>query len=188
MSQDAQPKPEEETEETPQVYTVQKDLSGWRFSRRDFLATASAAAAAALAGATTGCAPATPAPAATPQPTLSPAEKARACESIVAHKEAIMALTTSPDGKLLASASDKTIKLWALPEGGFVSCLMDLTVNTSDVKGITYKVGTTEYTLPCGAPIPPGAVCVCNCVAGKVPACSCVGDVSGGGSHYWHPD
>ncbi|MBN2304064.1 MAG: hypothetical protein JXQ72_06295 [Anaerolineae bacterium] len=46
------------------------------------------------------------------------------------------------------------------------------------------------YTLPCGAPIPPGAVCVCNCVT--VPAgcschtyrpCSCAG-----ASHYWYPN
>ena len=31
--------------EEPQVYAVQKDLTGWRFSRRDFLAAAGAAAA-----------------------------------------------------------------------------------------------------------------------------------------------
>ncbi len=306
-------------EEVPQVYTVQKDLTGWQFSRRDFLATAGTAAAAAVAGAAAGCTPATPmptptatprptaTPTATPQPTLSPEEKAKACKDVIAHnnivsdlvaspdgkllissgdwtiklwslpegallktleggvdalavspdgkllasackdktiklwslpegallktleghghyvstlavspdgkllasgswdwtiklwslpegallktlkghKDLVSALAVSPDGKLLASASkDQTIKLWSLPEGEFVSCLMDLTVNKSDVKGSTYKVGTTEYTLPCGAPIPPGAVCVCNCVAAKAPTCSCVGDIT----HYWHPN
>jgi len=29
------------------------------------------------------------------------------------------------------------------------------------------------FHLPCGAPIPEGAICVCNCV--EVPSCSCVG-------------
>ena len=65
----------------------------------------------------------------------------------------------------------------------------------------TYKdeYGTVyNYTLPCGAAIPPGATCVCDCVS--VPAaCSCDGyqpictcdtvctcDTQGG--HYWYPN
>ena len=46
-------------EEKPRVFAVQRDLNGWRFSRRDFLAAASAAAAAVVAGKTAGCTPAT---------------------------------------------------------------------------------------------------------------------------------
>lgn len=53
------------------------------------------------------------------------------------------------------------------------------------------------YTLACGSPLPPGAVCVCNCVT--VPAaCSCDGYVSScscdtacscvGAGHYWYPN
>ncbi|HSJ57512.1 MAG TPA: hypothetical protein VLC95_10045, partial [Anaerolineae bacterium] len=42
-------------EEEPQVYTVKKDLSGWQFNRRHFLAAAGAGAAAAAAGALAGC-------------------------------------------------------------------------------------------------------------------------------------
>jgi hypothetical protein len=43
--------PEPTAEETPQVYTVKKDVSGWRFNRRAFLSAAGAtAAAAAMAG------------------------------------------------------------------------------------------------------------------------------------------
>ena len=66
---------------------------------------------------------------------------------------------------------------------------MDLAANTSDVQGVTYeeKTATGEtrtFTLPCGSPIPAGAVCVCNCVAGGyVP--------SGGGGGvltYWYPN
>jgi hypothetical protein len=48
--QDATP-----TEETPQVYTVEKDLVGWRFDRRAFLAAAGAATAAAVVGTVAGC-------------------------------------------------------------------------------------------------------------------------------------
>ena len=49
---------------------------------------------------------------------------------------------------------------------------MDLAANKKDVEGVQYK-GTDAYgrsvtfTLPCGAPIPPGAVCICNCVPGS---------------------
>lgn len=62
--------------------------------------------------------------------------------------------------------------------------------------GINYTINGQTYTLPCGSPIPPGAVCVCNCVT--VPAlpgctcdqvctcdtvCTCVGQ-----THYWYPN
>lgn len=51
--------------EEPEVYAVQKDLTGWKFSRRDFLAAASVATAAAVTGAAAGCGPG-PEEAATP--------------------------------------------------------------------------------------------------------------------------
>ena len=94
-------------------------------------------------------------------------------------------MAISPDSKLLVSGSfDGTIKLWSLPEGTLVTCLVDLAVNTADVQGVTYEAKTATgetrtFTLPCGSPIPAGAVCVCNCVGGGVaPACSCVGHSS----------
>lgn len=175
-------------EEKPRVYAVQKDLTGWRFSRRDFLAAAGAAAAAvAVAGVTAGCGTATPEPVATPQPTLSPKEKAEACADVKAHKSTVPALAMSPDGALLASAGlDGTIKLWSLPEGEFVSCLMDPAANKLSVEGVTYRLESAsgellEYTLPCGSPIPAGAVCVCNCVAGGYVR------PSAPSTHYWYP-
>jgi hypothetical protein len=67
---------------------------------------------------------------------------------------------------------------------------MDLEANRADVEGVTYELqtasgGTVRYTLPYGARIPSGAVCVCNYVAGYQPECSCVGHVS---LHYWYPN
>jgi hypothetical protein len=46
---------QEEAEEEPQVFAVKKDLTGWRFSRRDFLVATGGAVAAAVAGAAAGC-------------------------------------------------------------------------------------------------------------------------------------
>lgn len=52
------------------------------------------------------------------------------------------------------------------------------------------------YTLPCGSPIPAGAVCTCNCVtAPPIESCSCdtvctCDTVCScvGASHYWYPN
>jgi hypothetical protein len=68
--------------------------------------------------------------------------------------------------------------------------------------GQTGVVGQVEFetdgrtdTLPCGSPLPPGAVCTCNCVT--TPTCSCVGDTGCGCvgdascaavTHYWYPN
>lgn len=66
---------------------------------------------------------------------------------------------------------------------------------------ITTTVGgqTVTWTLPCGSPIPPGAVCTCNCVSVPAPCscvsynpCSCVGNTGSGCkpgySCYWYPN
>jgi hypothetical protein len=46
-----EPRPEEGTEEEPQVYSVNKGLTGWKFGRREFLAATATAAAAVTAAA-----------------------------------------------------------------------------------------------------------------------------------------
>ncbi len=88
------------------------------------------------------------------------------------HKNSVAALAISPDGALLASAgSDQTIKLWNLPEGESRSCVVDWDATPPAATGVTYEYRNeygqvVTYTLPCGSPIPPGAVCTCNCVPG----------------------
>jgi WD40 repeat protein len=110
------------------------------------------------------------------------------------HTTPVQSLVVRPDGALMASGDrEGCVRLWSLPQGEFASCLVDLAANDSDVEGVTYNVQTAsgqtvEYTQPCGAPIPPGATCVCNCVAGGYGSqCTCVGDTAPSGGHYWYP-
>ncbi len=107
-------------------------------------------------------------------------------ETIVGHSRLVSSLAISPDGRLLASASDdRTIQLRSLPDGKQVPlCLVDLAASPSTARGIQYNSGGGSYTAPCGSPIPAGAVCTCNCVQGS--GCSCVSDTSS--DHYWHPN
>lgn len=116
----------------------------------------------------------------------------------------INALEFTPDNRLLACATGNgAVVLWDLGKRKVHGMLFDPAANASDVKGLTYTARdaltgqTVTYTMPCGAPIPAGAVCVCNCVPGA--GCSCVSFTPsrGGGGyrtctcvpvHYWHPN
>ncbi len=59
-------------------------------------------------------------------------------------------------------------------------------------EGSSIEVEGKTWTMPCGSPIPPGAVCVCNCVTVPVspPPCGCDGHCSCDrvSSHYWYPN
>jgi len=50
-NENQEPKQEQRAEEEPQIYSVEKELTGWNFSRREFLAAAATAAAAVTAAA-----------------------------------------------------------------------------------------------------------------------------------------
>ncbi|MDQ5838360.1 MAG: hypothetical protein M3379_16405, partial [Acidobacteriota bacterium] len=93
--------------------------------------------------------------------------------TLTGHTAPISCLVITRDGKLLVSADQNgTIIVWDLDPPGFRSFLFDPAVNRPEVKGIRYtaynRTTGQSYTatLPCGAPIPPGAVCTCNCVPG----------------------
>ena len=70
---------------------------------------------------------------------------------------------------MLASGSyDCTIRLWSLPDCETVWCLYDPDIIRSGTDAIEYRKMDGELiTLPCGTPIPAGAVCICNCVEGS---------------------
>ena len=175
----------------PEVYAVSIEDGRPKLDRRDFIEITGAAAAAV---AVSGCAPYKPAkpgdaagrngkhpsPSDQKPPPTSPSFPAGA------------KLTKPPaqDGKPGTPKPGKPRKGYAAP----------------GTTGTNYTVNGIHYTMPCGSPTPPGAVCTCNCVS--VPAstpynytvcscnkvctcdtvCSCVGHVSTSSSHYWYPN
>jgi WD40 repeat protein len=84
----------------------------------------------------------------------------------------------------LAVASGQSIRLYGLPGGARLPvCFMDLAASSPAASGIQYTGKGASYTVPCGCPLPPGAVCTCNCAPGNCPCvsdtgCDCVSDVS----------
>jgi WD40 repeat protein len=89
--------------------------------------------------------------------------------------QSIASIVLSPDERWLAAGDVAgTVLIWGVEREQFERALFDPDANTADVKGLSYNVYdkitgiTTTFTLPCGSPIPPGAVCTCNCVPGTV--------------------
>ena len=120
--------------------------------------------------------------------------------TIAGHQRGKVHVALSPDGTRIASAGpDRRILLWD-PAGdgrGVETCFFDPESALPSEEANTYRVtaadGTTRtYTLPCGSPLPSGAVCTCNCVPGrhsvakpptKVPVKVPSGNSPGGGSY-----
>lgn len=79
-----------------------------------------------------------------------------------------------PDGKLLATGDAQgSIAFYETdtfdPNPAY--CLFDPEATSEESEANVYRVTdsfgiTRTYTLPCGAPIPPGAICTCDCVPG----------------------
>ncbi len=110
-------------------------------------------------------------------------------------------IAMAKDGTKAAVSVSKAILFISLPDLEIISCPIDLKVVKDDVNGVEVSVKDPdtgkkiEYTLPCGAAIPEGGVCTCNCVAGRG-GCACDshgksngnGRSNGGARHYWHPN
>lgn len=87
----------------------------------------------------------------------------------------VLTMAMSADGKWLATGDNTgAILLWDLEQRKLHTYLFDPAANDAGTKGLSYNVydkitgQTITYTLPCGSPIPPGAICTCNCVPGAL--------------------
>jgi WD40 repeat protein len=152
-------------------------------------------------------------------------------------QETTCAMDIAANGQILAAGTHQgRIYLWRMPEGELLGCLFDPALLDQGTSMARYRqMGNRTHIQPCHEPLPPGATCVCDCVAANrtsyfttqqictcdtiaVPAgyagpgvcicntilvgtstrpasaaprpagCSCVGNVSRGGSHYWRPN
>lgn len=92
--------------------------------------------------------------------------------------EKITACGFSPDGNCVAAGlKNGSLLVWFYPGMTVGRCLMDETVTKEKTaaseyriegenEAVSYRLEGRTYTRPCGSPIPAGATCVCNCVAG----------------------
>ncbi len=110
-------------------------------------------------------------------------------------------LAIARDGSKAAVSLSNTILFLSLPDLEIIGCPIDLSEVKDNVSGIEVSVKdpvtgkNIQYTMPCGAAIPEGAVCTCNCVSGRSGcACNSHGKSNGNGrsngnsGHYWHPN
>jgi len=95
-------------------------------------------------------------------------------QQLAANEGPALASAVDAQNRYLAIASGKSIRLYALPACARTPvCFMDLAASAPSATGIRYVWGGVGYTVGCGASIPSGAVCTCDCVPGD---CSCVSD------------
>lgn len=108
-------------------------------------------------------------------------------------------IAVAGNGTKFAVNYSKAILFISLPDLKLIGCPLDIKEmkdNKSGVEVTGKDVLTGEevhYTLPCGAAIPDGAVCTCNCVAGRggcAVNCSCNSHRSSGysSSTYYYPN
>jgi hypothetical protein len=93
------------------------------------------------------------------------------------------------NGKILYINNEiKIFEFTDLKEDIFLSnCLYDKAELEDEIQGIRYTVGSETRTLPCGSPIPAGAVCTCNCITVGSPRTYYYGSYSYYVT-YWYPN
>jgi WD40 repeat protein len=90
------------------------------------------------------------------------------------HRARVTALAIGTDNTLAVSGDeDGVVIVWNLRDRKAVSFLFDPAASdrgsgASSINGIDSEGRTITFTLPCGSPIPAGAVCTCNCVPGAL--------------------
>jgi WD40 repeat protein len=103
-------------------------------------------------------------------------------QEMEANEGPCLSAAMDPQNSYLAVASGKSIRLYALPSGTRVTvCFMDIAASSPVSNCAQYFTGGVVYTVACGAPIPAGIACTCDCVPGNCPCvydtgCSCVSD------------
>ena len=134
---------DEHAEQEPEVYAVEIDSDKVRLSRRDFVELAAASTATVLV--VTGCETAKPAASrSSPSPSSPSPSSPSPSPPSHAHGHA----STSPSPKKPPGRLGKV-------QPGH--------------RGAEYTLDRKSYVLRCGDPIPPGAVCTCNCVSVPLP-------------------
>jgi len=91
--------------------------------------------------------------------------------TLTGHASQGLEVAVSTDGRWLAAGDvNGVVVVWDLQSLAFRGFLFNPAANTGS--GLSFAGTDTvtgrviTFTLPCGSPIPPGAVCVCNCVPG----------------------
>jgi len=93
--------------------------------------------------------------------------------SLKGHPSSVRDIAVTPDSRYAAVSSAGSVVIWDLEKRKIHTHLFDPESTRKGTEAQSYNVfdKTTgqwiTYTLPCGSPIPPGAVCTCNCVPGR---------------------
>lgn len=89
------------------------------------------------------------------------------------HPSSVRDIAVTPDSRYAAVSSANTVVIWDLENRKIHTHLFDPAATGKDTEAQSYNVFDKStgqwitYTLPCGSPIPAGAVCTCNCVPGR---------------------
>lgn len=93
--------------------------------------------------------------------------------SLKGHPSSVREIAVTPDSRYAAVSSAGSVVIWDLEKRKIHTHLFDPESTRKGTEAQSYNVFDKStgqwitYTLPCGSPIPAGAVCTCNCVPGR---------------------